>query len=88
MHMLRIDRGALAAQSDRSHRFGRFGIANMATAIAEVAMRIVLRIVAAIAHEFRIRRDMRQLRAMSDHMLKDIGLRRADIAKIVRYGRD
>jgi hypothetical protein len=29
-------------------------------------------LVAAIAHELRIRRDMRQLAAMDDHMLKDI----------------
>jgi uncharacterized protein YjiS (DUF1127 family) len=31
---------------------------------------------------------MRHLTAMSDHMPKDIGLRRADILHAVRYGRD
>jgi uncharacterized protein YjiS (DUF1127 family) len=48
----------------------------------------VARIATAIADELRIRRDMRQLRAMDDHMLKDIGLARADIGSAVRYGRD
>ena len=45
-------------------------------------------LIATIAEELRIRRDMRQLRAMDDHMLKDIGLRRSDIEYCVRYGRD
>jgi uncharacterized protein YjiS (DUF1127 family) len=31
---------------------------------------------------------MRQLRAMDDHMLKDIGLTRLDVGSAVRYGRD
>jgi uncharacterized protein YjiS (DUF1127 family) len=43
---------------------------------------------AAIAHELRIRRDMRQLAAMDDHMLKDIGLCRCEIEFCTRYGRD
>ena len=42
----------------------------------------------AIAKELRIRRDTRELMAMSDHMLKDIGLTRAGIRGAVRYGRD
>jgi uncharacterized protein YjiS (DUF1127 family) len=42
----------------------------------------------AIAQELRIRRDTRELMAMSDHMLKDIGLRRVEIGSAVRYGRD
>jgi uncharacterized protein YjiS (DUF1127 family) len=42
----------------------------------------------AIAQELRIRRDTRELMAMSDHMLKDIGLERAEIGSAVRYGRD
>ena len=41
----------------------------------------------AIAREARIRRDRRQLVLMSDHMLKDIGVTRAEIDP-VRYGRD
>ena len=55
---------------------------------ASVVSRIVARITVAIAEELRIRRDMRQLMAMDDHMLRDIGLTRADISSAVRYGRD
>jgi uncharacterized protein YjiS (DUF1127 family) len=50
--------------------------------------RVVARIATAIADELRIRRDLRQLRAMDDHMLKDIGLTRVDVGSAVRYGRD
>jgi uncharacterized protein YjiS (DUF1127 family) len=56
--------------------------------LAGVVTWTVGRIAAAIANELRIRRDMRQLMAMDDHMLKDIGLTRADIGAAVRYGRD
>ena len=45
-------------------------------------------LIAAIADQLRIRRDMRRLAAMDDHMLKDIGLRRCEIEYRVRYGRD
>ena len=41
----------------------------------------------AIAQELRMRRDTRELRAMSDRMLKDIGVTRAEIGGAVRYGR-
>jgi uncharacterized protein YjiS (DUF1127 family) len=46
------------------------------------------RLIGAIAHELRIRRDMRQLAAMDDYMLKDIGLHRSEIEHCVRYGKD
>jgi uncharacterized protein YjiS (DUF1127 family) len=42
----------------------------------------------AVAEEVRIRRDTRQLMLMSDEMLKDIGLSRAQIDRAVRYGRE
>jgi uncharacterized protein YjiS (DUF1127 family) len=68
----------------------------MVTADHEVAarqpfgasIRVVARIAAAIADELRMRRDLRQLRAMDDHMLNDIGLTRVDVGSAVRYGRD
>jgi uncharacterized protein YjiS (DUF1127 family) len=47
-----------------------------------------LQLIAAIADELRIRRDMRQLTAMDDCRLKDIGMRRREIEYCVRYGRD
>ena len=49
---------------------------------------VAARCARAIAQEVRIRRDTRELMAMSDHMLKDIGLRRVEIGSAVRYGRD
>jgi uncharacterized protein YjiS (DUF1127 family) len=49
---------------------------------------VAARCVRAIADEVRIRRDTRQLMLMSDEMLKDIGLSRAQIDRAVRYGRE
>jgi uncharacterized protein YjiS (DUF1127 family) len=57
-------------------------------AVADGVIQVMARIAAAISHELRIRRDMRQLMAMDEHMLRDIGLTRADIGSGVRYGRD
>jgi uncharacterized protein YjiS (DUF1127 family) len=50
--------------------------------------RVLVQAVAAIAHELRARRDMRQLAQLNDHMLRDIGIVRADIEGAVRRGRD
>jgi uncharacterized protein YjiS (DUF1127 family) len=52
------------------------------------AARDLARLIAALAAELRIRRDMRRLAAMDDHILKDIGLRRCEIEYRVRHGRD
>jgi uncharacterized protein YjiS (DUF1127 family) len=49
---------------------------------------VAARCARAIAMEVRIRRDARALMLMSDRMLKDIGLTRAEIGARVRYGRD
>jgi uncharacterized protein YjiS (DUF1127 family) len=65
-----------------------FGTPIAGNGLAGVVTRMVARVAAAVADELRIRRDMRQLRAMDDHMLKDIGLTRADIGSAVRCGRD
>jgi uncharacterized protein YjiS (DUF1127 family) len=48
---------------------------------------VAVRAARGIAQEVRIRRDTRALLAMSDRMLKDIGLTRAEIGGAVRYGR-
>jgi uncharacterized protein YjiS (DUF1127 family) len=65
-----------------------FGHSIARNGLAGVVARIVARIATALADELRIRRDMRQLRAMDDYMLEDIGLTRADVGSAVRYGRD
>jgi uncharacterized protein YjiS (DUF1127 family) len=80
-----------AAMSDastmRSHASGRRQ-ATMFDALLAAAARGLAGLIAAIANELRTRRDMRQLAAMDDHMLKDIGLCRCEIESCVRYGRD
>jgi hypothetical protein len=43
---------------------------------------------AIIAREFHVRRDMRRLAGYDDYMLRDIGITRMDIDRIVRDGRD
>jgi uncharacterized protein YjiS (DUF1127 family) len=48
---------------------------------------VAARCARAIANEVRVRRDARALMLMSDEMLKDIGLTRAEIRGAVRYGR-
>ena len=66
----------------------RPGQATILDACLAAAERGLAWLIAAIAHELRIRRDLRQLAAMDDHMLKDIGLSRGDIEHCVRCGRD
>ena len=51
-------------------------------------LRLVAAAARAIAAEVRIRRDMRELMAMNDQMLKDVGITRAEIGSAVRYGRN
>jgi len=80
-----------AAMSDvstaRSHA-PRPRQATIFDACLAAAIRGVTLLIAASAHELRIRRDMQRLATMDDHMLEDIGLRRGEIEYCVRYGRD
>jgi uncharacterized protein YjiS (DUF1127 family) len=79
---------ALDGQAGRQAAGAASGSLTGAKGLVGVVTRFVARIAAAIADELRIRRDMRELMAMDDCMLKDIGLTRADIGSAVRYGRD
>jgi uncharacterized protein YjiS (DUF1127 family) len=71
----------------RSHALRQRQATIFDACLAAAARRLAW-LIAGIANELRIRRDMRQLAAMDDHMLKDIGLRRSEIEYCVRYGRD
>jgi uncharacterized protein YjiS (DUF1127 family) len=42
------------------------------------------RIVRAVAHEVRVRRDVSQLEEFSDRMLADIGISRSDVHRAAR----
>jgi uncharacterized protein YjiS (DUF1127 family) len=86
--MLVTDHPVTATELFRQAAGSAFGSPTRAKGVVGVVIRFVARIVAAIADELRIRRDMRQLKAMNDHMLKDIGVTRADIGSAVCYGRD
>jgi uncharacterized protein YjiS (DUF1127 family) len=79
---------ALVGQAGRQAAGAASGSPSGAKGDAGVVARFVAWIAVAIADELRIRRDMRQLRALDESMLKDIGLTRADIGTAVRYGRD
>ena len=45
------------------------------------------RIVAAVASEWRLQRQVAFLLAQNDHMLRDLGLCRSDVARVVCRGR-
>jgi uncharacterized protein YjiS (DUF1127 family) len=79
---------ALAGPAGKQAAGAACGLPAGAKGVAGGVTRFVAWVAAAIAEELRVRRDMRQLRAMDDCMLKDIGLTRADIGTAVRYRRD
>jgi uncharacterized protein YjiS (DUF1127 family) len=72
----------------RAHRGAAVSAPIARQAVADGVIQLMARIAAAISHELRIRRDMRQLMAMDEHMLRDIGFTRAEIGGCVRYGRN
>jgi uncharacterized protein YjiS (DUF1127 family) len=45
-------------------------------------------LIGALAREREIRRSMKHLASLDDHALRDIGLTRGDIERVVRFGRD
>jgi uncharacterized protein YjiS (DUF1127 family) len=45
------------------------------------------RLLAAVAQERQLRRDLRAVKALDDHLLRDIGLDRARLETSVRTGR-
>ena len=49
-------------------------------------VRTVAGLAAAVARELRVRRAVRELAMMDEHMLKDIGITRAEIGRAVRFG--
>ena len=49
---------------------------------------LAARVAAWIAREIAVRREMRRLGEFNDHMLRDIGIARADIEGAVRRGHD
>ena len=50
-------------------------------------MNSIRRQFAALSHRARVRRDIKTLMEFDDRMLADIGLHRADVSHVVRYGR-
>jgi uncharacterized protein YjiS (DUF1127 family) len=48
----------------------------------------IARLMSALIVEFRARRAARRLMELDDYMLRDMGLSRTDIGRVVRGGRD
>ena len=59
-----------------------------ASAIGVLLRRWLKTAAGAIAQELRIRRDTRRLLEAELRMLRDLGISRADIERLVRYGRE
>jgi uncharacterized protein YjiS (DUF1127 family) len=59
-----------------------------APSIFAQTVRLVAWVTGWIAREIRVRRSMRQLAEFDDHMLRDLGIVRADIEGAVRRGHD
>lgn len=72
------------AETDIRQTFQRHVLSALWSALAEPATHIK----AAYAERRRISRAIAELSALSDHVLRDIGVERHDIVRIVRNGRD
>jgi uncharacterized protein YjiS (DUF1127 family) len=51
------------------------------------ALELIARGASSLAHEIRIRRDLRRLSGLDDAMLHDIGVARGELESAVRFGR-
>ena len=76
----------IRALASRTRRHG--GAAAQPWSLLAWLARVAVRSARAIAEEARVRRDTRELSVMSDHMLKDVGLTRAEIGVAARYSRN
>jgi uncharacterized protein YjiS (DUF1127 family) len=56
--------------------------------IAAAIRRLLRTAVLAIARELRTRRDTRRLLRAEPHILRDLGIVRSDVERLVRHGRD
>jgi uncharacterized protein YjiS (DUF1127 family) len=56
--------------------------------LARLAGRMAALTAEALVRHYETRRHIRQLRCFDERMLRDIGLRREDIERVVRGGRD
>ena len=56
--------------------------------VAREVFALACGLIEGIAREARVRRDMSRLAEFDDHMLRDIGIARADIEGAVRRGHD
>ncbi len=56
--------------------------------VAREVFALACALIEGAAREARIRRDMSRLAEFDDHMLRDIGIVRADIEGAIRHGRD
>jgi uncharacterized protein YjiS (DUF1127 family) len=61
--------------------------ATQLTSVSVAKPSFLARLIAAIAREVRIRRDMRTLSSFDDAMLHDIGLGRSGLEEAIRHGR-
>jgi hypothetical protein len=73
--------------SDLSRSYG-FSAPRGQGAVIGPIRRLARAALAAIVREWRIRRDTRRLLEAEPRMLRELGIARADVARLVRQGRD
>jgi uncharacterized protein YjiS (DUF1127 family) len=67
---------------------GRERAAWSTRSVVAVIRRLLFTAAQTIARELRTRRDTRRLLQAESHMLRDLGIVRADVERLVRHGRD